>query len=341
MADRGARPYISASAVFALAILIVGVFVGIAFRDVLLDSQSEVLTYLGVALLGLLVGVAELAARYRDKPQAPFATIPGWIYVLTNAAAAALALWLIREIAGPDWINTSGFPEPVAQVFVAGFGAMAFFRSAFFTLQIDGNNVAIGPAAILQVILDAADRACDRQRAVPRSEMVREIMKGVSFARAKEGLTLYCFALMQNLSIAEQHRVTKDVDTVASSTMEDEVKAFNLGLIMLNVVGEKVLRKSVQDLGAAIRGPVADKQFLGDMAGAIDKSQIGAVIEMCGVLDPLPLDRDLDAIRNDIDQAISTGTPATSREECLIALAVLYSYFGKATLEAALVMLAR
>ncbi len=341
MADRGARPYVSASVVFGLAVLVLGVFVGIAFRDVLLNPQSSILTYLGVALLGLLVGVAELAARYRDKPQAPFATIPGWIYVLTNAVAAALALWLIREIAGPDWISASGFPEPVAQVFVAGFGAMAFFRSAFFTLQIDSTNVAIGPAAILQVIMDAADRACDRQRAVPRSEMVRGIMKGVSFSRAKEALTLYCFALMQNVSIAEQHRVTKDVEALDSSTMEDEVKAFNLGLLMLNVVGEKVLRKSVKDLGGAIRGPVADKKFLGDMAGSIDKSQIGAVIEMCGVLDPLPLDRDLAGIRADIDEAIRTGAPATGKEECLIALAVLYSYYGKATLEAALVTLAR
>ncbi len=46
---------------------------------------------------------------------------------------------------------------------------------------------------------------------------------------------------MQNVSIAEQHRLTKDVEALASATMEDEVKAFNLGLIMLNVVGEKVL----------------------------------------------------------------------------------------------------
>ncbi len=135
--------------------------------------------------------MAELAARYRDKPQAPFATIPGWIYVLTNAVAAIAALWLMREVAGPDWLGTTDFPEPVAQVFVAGFGAMAFFRSAFFTVQIDGNNVAIGPAAILQVILDAADRACDRQRALPRSTAVRLIMKGVSFSRAKEALPLY------------------------------------------------------------------------------------------------------------------------------------------------------
>ncbi len=76
------------------------------------------------------------------------------------------------------------------------------------------------------------------------------------------------------------------------------------------------------------------------MAGSIDEKQSDAVVEMCGVLDPLPLDRDLAAIRADIAQSMTDGTPANSREKCLIALAVLYSYFSKATLEAALVMLA-
>ena len=278
----------------------VGILVGMAFRHELLDPRPYLLTYLAVGFFGLLVGVTELAARYRDKPQAPFVTISGWIYVLTNAVVAVAALWLMREVAGPNWLGTAQFSEPIAEVFVAGFGAMAFFRSSFFNVKIDGNDVPVGPAAILQVILDAADRACDRQRALPRSTAVRLIMKGVSFARAKEALPLYCFALMQNVSIAEQHRLTTNVEVLASSSMEDEVKAFNLGLILLNVVGDKVLKKSVKDLGGAIRGPVADEGFLDNTAGSIDKTQIDAVVEMCGVLDPLPLDRDLAGIRADI-----------------------------------------
>ena len=88
----------------------------------------------------------------------------------------------------------------VAQVLLAGFGTMAFFRTSLFTLRVGEADVAIGPAAVLQVILDAADRACDRFRAGPRSSDVIRIMRGVTFERARIALPLHCFALMQNVS---------------------------------------------------------------------------------------------------------------------------------------------
>jgi hypothetical protein len=61
---------------------------------------------------------------------------------------------------------------------------------------------------------------------------------------------------------------------------------------------------------------------------------------MCGALDPLPLDRGLDEIRAEIDEAIKAGAPTNSKEECLIALTVLHGYYGRPTLEAALRTLA-
>jgi len=165
--------------------------------------------YAAAVLFGLAVGTTELVARYRDRPTAPLRTASGIIYILVNGLAAGLALWLIREqkIAA----NVTLLDPAVAQVLLAGFETMAFFRTSLFTLRVGDADVAIGPAAVLQVILNAADRACDRVRAGSRSAEVIAIMRGVSFERARDALPLHCFALMQNVSMAEQQLVIQAI----------------------------------------------------------------------------------------------------------------------------------
>src|SRR5712691_5553221 len=52
--------------------------------------------YAAVALFGFLVGTTELVSRYRDRPVAPLVTLPGVIYIATNAVAAIAALWVLQ-----------------------------------------------------------------------------------------------------------------------------------------------------------------------------------------------------------------------------------------------------
>jgi hypothetical protein len=89
----------------------------------------------------------------------------------------------------------------VAQVLLAGFGTMAFFRTSLFTLRITcvhvagrESDVAIGPAAVVQVIINAADRACDRFRAGPRSSDVVRII--VACRSSVPGLPCRCTVLL-------------------------------------------------------------------------------------------------------------------------------------------------
>ena len=134
---------------------------------------------------------------------------------------------------------------------------------------------------MLQVILSAADRACDRLRAGPRSARVFGIMRGVSFDRAKLALPLHCFALMQNVSTAEQTQLMQTLDTLATKSMTDEVKSYNLGLLMMNVVGEDVLEKAVSVLGPLILGPSADEPPILAQASVLkpeDTNALGASV---------------------------------------------------------------
>lgn len=212
------------------------------------------LDYLIVGLFGLLVGVAELVSRYRDAPRKALLTPPAFLYAGLNAAASLLALALIHAF---DWgfgVDPSS-PNGVwwTRVLVAGLGAMAFFRSSLFMVRVGDTDVGVGPGGLLQIVLDATDRAVDRARAEPRALSVSRIMQGVVFEKAFEALPAFCFALMQNVSAEEQQQFARQIDALASSQMDDRVKALNLGLALMNVVGEPVLQAAVETLGDDIK----------------------------------------------------------------------------------------
>lgn len=205
-----------------------------------------------VSAFGAMVGGAELVARYRDAPLRAVFAPSALVYILINALAACFALWVIQA---NGWTFGGASPEAIAlgQLIVAGFSAVAFFRSSLFTLRVGDSDVQVGPSAFLNIILNAADRAVDRTRAKARASAVSEIMAGVSFQKAKDALTGHCIALMQNVSTEEADQVGQAVTRLAQSDIDEDVKSLNLGLLLMNMVGEYVLRTAVDSLGGRIK----------------------------------------------------------------------------------------
>jgi hypothetical protein len=206
--------------------------------------------YLAVFGIGVLVGVGELVSRYRDAPEHAIRTTPALLYIALNAVAAVAALALVESfgvVKGTD--RAAG----ITRVLLAGFGAMAFFRTSVFTIRVGDQDVSIGPVAFLQIVLHAADRAVDRVRADARASAVAACMSGVSFQAAQAALPAFCMQLMQNVPADEQNEVGDAVKILQSSAMDDQTKAKNLGLLLMNVVGEKVLLTAVANLAAQIK----------------------------------------------------------------------------------------
>jgi len=54
--------------------------------------MAVTLDFAAAALLGILVGLAELVSRYRDAPHAALYTRPALLYLVLNGAASGLAL---------------------------------------------------------------------------------------------------------------------------------------------------------------------------------------------------------------------------------------------------------
>lgn len=207
-----------------------------------------------VLLLGGLAGLAELIARYRDAPWASTRSLPGLLYIAINAVAAVAAL-ITGAVLSEEEPTAVAEGVPVFSndtlltlIVVSGLGSLAFFRAKIVTLRVGDTDVGVGPSFVLETILNAADRAVDRKRAEPRATIVSDIMSPVSFEEAKVVLPTYCFAVMQNVSVEEQQRVALEIDALSGADMPDRVKALNLGLLLLNIVGKNVLKTAVQNL---------------------------------------------------------------------------------------------
>jgi hypothetical protein len=210
-----------------------------------------------VGLIGLLVGLTEILSRYRDDPWQAILNAGAVIYVFVNVSAAIIAFFLLADVFQLTF-NLENIPANdekirLLRIVVAGLGAMALFRSSLFVFRTGDKDVAIGPGLVLQVLLDITDRAVDRARARPRAEIVSKIMKGVDFAKAEVALPTYCFALMQNVSAQEQLTFAKQLSQLATANMSPITKSLALGLALMNLVGEHVLRAAVETLGAEIK----------------------------------------------------------------------------------------
>ncbi|HKO56355.1 MAG TPA: Ig-like domain-containing protein [Thermoanaerobaculia bacterium] len=225
----------------AVAVLVIVAFAVAAW---LLRGERS---YVVVALIAALVGVGELVSRYRDAPERAIVTRPALVYVLINVAAGVAALYLVDQFGLFEGDKAAN----VKKVLLAGFGAMAFFRTALFTVRVGDQDVAVGPIAFLQVVLHAADRAVDRMQARSRATRVGELMSDVDFDSSYEALSVFCLALMQNLTPEEQAALGEQVKKIAASTeMDTRSKAMTFGLQLMNVVGDAVLDAAIDSIAA-------------------------------------------------------------------------------------------
>jgi hypothetical protein len=205
--------------------------------------------------LGACVGGGEVVSRYRDAPMRALTSLPGIFYVVLNAVVAVAALGFVRtfDLKFGLAADTSGNQLRWVRIIAAGTGAMAVMRSALFTVRAGEQDVAVGPAGFLQIIMGAVDREVDRKRAQERAPLVNEIMFGIAFEKAVNALPAFCFALMQNLDEDDQERFGEQLKGLRDAQgMADDAKCLNLGLALMNVVGEEVLRAAVEQLRPAM-----------------------------------------------------------------------------------------
>lgn len=289
-------------------------------------------------LLGATIGMSELVSRYRDAPMWAIVTRPGIIYILLNGAAAWGAFGLIRRL---HWMASAGGGDPLNQLIVealaAGTGAMALFRSSLFTVRVGNTDIGIGPSAFLQILLSAADRSCDRERAAPRAASVQKIMAGISFSHAKEALPALCFGLMQNVTFEEQQALGSEVSLLTASPMDEAFKPNSLGLLLMNVVGERVLSQAVDMLRAEITAPprpIVNSLQLLQLVHLVPFSKATQIHDTAEFLAARPVS----SVREELTSAIAKigAMDNTDRQKTLLFISVLKAKYGEEIVRVAL-----
>ncbi len=212
--------------------------------------MAQSIDFLVVLGLGALVGCVEILSRYKDAPFRVAFSRPGLTYTIINALVAGLALLTVRLF---GWTFTDN-PETSAevtrwtQVFVSGLAAMTLFRSSLFNFHMTDQDISIGPNAILQILLVAVDKEVDRLRGKERAKIVEEALDGIPFDEAVINLPTVSIALMQNLSREDQDQIIQSVKALNSEeakSMPERMKTMSLGLTLLTVVGEDILKAAI------------------------------------------------------------------------------------------------
>jgi len=216
-----------------------------------MSTAGYVAQYLAVVLMGAGTGLGELVSRYKDRPTAAIKSKPGLVYLFINAAASATALGLVFTF---GWkFGASGDAVIPTRLLIAGFGAMALFRSALFTVRIGNSDVGVGPSTFLSLVLASCDRGVDRLQAEQRAKTTGDLMANVDYEKAKDGLPEVSLALMQNLDPADQTALSVQLQKLEGrDDLSNHAKSVTLGLALATMVGSNVLRKAKESLGSEI-----------------------------------------------------------------------------------------
>lgn len=199
-------------------------------------------------LFGVLVGLSEILSRYRDEPLLAASTAFGLAYLLLNGVISLAAFAVVRKY--PSQIFPALEKDLFLTSLVAGFGAMAVFRSKFFTFRsADGKDFPIGPAIVLDTVLKTIDSKIDRRRATERQAQVFASMVDLHDFKNVANYIEASLTSFQNLSQDDKTEIKAVIDQYRALTdWPDTLKSLGLGFAFLNVSGEENYSQVIANL---------------------------------------------------------------------------------------------
>jgi hypothetical protein len=214
-----------------------------------MELLKDAVQYLAVVSIGAFIGIGELVSRYKDDPFEAVTNRHAVTYTLLNMLASAVALLALKSLKADSGVAELSASGRVGYTLMAGFGAMGLLRSSAFTMRVGNEDIAIGPSALLQVMLSATDRAVDRARARVRAEQMARTMQTMPFEKLQEALPQLAFAMMQNVTTEEKEDFEREVaELKRKENMDPVAKSICLGLTLSNIVGHGVVDDAVTAL---------------------------------------------------------------------------------------------
>jgi len=221
------------------------------------EFLSELPGYLGVTLLGVLLGACELIPRYKDAPFRVLRLPVAQSYLALNGAVALVAYVLANQFGWTVHLSGSGADGPsstLATVLASGLGAMMLLRSAVIKIPGSDNEQSVGLAALVEILLRALDRQIDRENAVRRGAVVQTLRARIPwtlpefvFVEFGRALVSRCLSLMQTVTDEEQEQLADLLTLLDGDPQLDEAARID-GLLwgLLDLAGGDLLETAVR-----------------------------------------------------------------------------------------------
>lgn len=199
---------------------------------------------LGLAFLcGAIVGVTEIASRYRDEQVKAITSPDGLVYILFNGAISTFALiliWYFRENPAFAFVKNN----PLGAAIAAGFGATAIMRTRLAVIKgSDNKDVSIGPDIVLSLLMTMIDRRIDRWRSLRRQRLIVQYFNDLRALGSIDDASEYLLASLisfQNISEADKKELNDQVQQNKAAKVRDPyIRLTTLGYIFLTIAGEE------------------------------------------------------------------------------------------------------
>jgi hypothetical protein len=249
---------------------------------------------LGISFLcGALVGLTEIASRYRDEQVRAITSPDGVVYILFNGAISTFALILIWHF--QDNPAFSGLKNnPLGAALAAGFGATAIMRTRIAVIKgSDDQDVSLGPDIVLSLLMTMIDRRIDRWRSLRRQRLIVDYFKELRALGSIDDASEYLLASLnsfQNLSEADKKEVNEEVQRIKTANVRDPyIRLTNLGYIFLTVAGEENFDQILKGAKDLQDRKTRDGQSLSDLGSPLTTALSSGTLPPPTPLSPAPL----------------------------------------------------
>jgi hypothetical protein len=200
---------------------------------------EEVLLYAAAAGLAVFAAAAELIGRFRDEPFRVVFSRPGSIYLLLNAALAAVVLAGLRYVETPR----TGVAA-MEQLLLAGFGARVVLRTKLVSARGKEGVDESGPGAVFEKLLATISRSADRNRATRRLQLVSKLLAEVDWLKIRDFFPAELAGALQDLTAKEIAEIAKAREFIEGHPdLDEHTRVDLLGYMILAFGGEEFLEE--------------------------------------------------------------------------------------------------
>ncbi|HVI00581.1 MAG TPA: hypothetical protein VM869_17810 [Enhygromyxa sp.] len=273
--------------------------------------------------VGLGTSLVELLSRYRDEPIKVIATSHfAWVYLLLNGFLAIFAHLALIDAGFADGESAIG---RAGLAVASGLGAAVILRSRVFTARLGDEHVSIGPGYVVDQLLGIIDAQIDRRRALQRVRIVVDVMKDKDFDGSRIHSSTMITGSRQNLSLQDQKELASQIREVDDRKIPDQEKAYALGFILLDFMGEEFLKAVAINLptveeATASAPTFASKGITDTGAGVVAPRTWGASlpVQRAKVVRELLTDVPLEVVRRKIVTLLVSGQLGANEDERLM-----------------------